>query len=117
MAVRLSLVKMEPVIGLADETQDALGEYAEGDTVVLEDDSEDASADALDGEEASSGGVRLANVIRELRDRSNISLLLYDSESDQTLVSSARDVEVMREPGAALYRRSCGGEAGCIAGI
>lgn len=56
-----------------DETQDALGEYAEGDTVVLEDDSEDASADALDGEEASSGGVRLANVIRELRDRSNIS--------------------------------------------
>ena len=59
--------------------------------VVLEDDSEDASADALDGEEASSGGVRLANVIRELRDRSNISLLLYDSESDQTLVSSARD--------------------------
>ena len=78
-----------------DETQDALGEYAEGDTVVLEDDSEDASADALDGEEASSGGVRLANVIRELRDRSNISLLLYDSESDQTLVSSARDVEVM----------------------
>ena len=32
------------------ETQDALGEYAEGDTVVLEDDSEDASADALDGE-------------------------------------------------------------------
>ncbi|MFQ8842355.1 MAG: hypothetical protein ACLR8P_17080 [Clostridium fessum] len=48
--------------------------------MVLEDDSEDASADALDGEEASSGGVRLANVIRELRDRSNISLLLYDSE-------------------------------------
>lgn len=82
---------------VGDETQDALGEYAEGDTVVLEDDSEDASADALDGEEASSGGVRLANVIRELRDRSNISLLLYDSESDQTLVSSARDVEVMRD--------------------
>ena len=49
------------------------GEYAEGDTVELEDDSE-VSADALDGEEASSGGVRLANVIRELRDRSNISL-------------------------------------------
>ena len=50
-----------------DETQDALGEYAEGDTVVLEDDSEDASADAsadaLDGEEASSGGVRLANAV------------------------------------------------------
>ena len=91
-----------------DETQDALGEYAEGDTVVLEDDSEDASADALDGEEASSGGVRLANVIRELRDRSNISLLLYDSESDQTLVSSARDVEVMRE----RVRRYIVGHAG-----
>ena len=90
------------------ETQDALGEYAEGDTVVLEDDSEDASADALDGEEASSGGVRLANVIRELRDRSNISLLLYDSESDQTLVSSARDVEVMRE----RVRRYIVGHAG-----
>ena len=91
-----------------DETQDALGEYAEGDTVVLEDDSEDASADALDGEEASSGGVRLANVIRELRDRSNISLLLYDSESDQTLVSSARDVEVMRD----RVRRYIVGHAG-----
>ena len=90
------------------ETQDALGEYAEGDTVVLEDDSEDASADALDGEEASSGGVRLANVIRELRDRSNISLLLYDSESDQTLVSSARDVEVMRD----RVRRYIVGHAG-----
>lgn len=87
-----------------DETQDALGEYAEGDTVVLEDDSEDA----LDGEEASSGGVRLANVIRELRDRSNISLLLYDSESDQTLVSSARDVEVMRD----RVRRYIVGHAG-----
>lgn len=91
-----------------DETQDALGKYAEGDTVVLEDDSEDASADALDGEEASSGGVRLANVIRELRDRSNISLLLYDSESDQTLVSSARDVEVMRD----RVRRYIVGHAG-----
>lgn len=75
------------------KTLDALDEYAEGDTVVLEDESEDA----LDSKEASSGGVRLANVIRELRDRSNISLLLYDSESDQTLVSSARDVEVMRD--------------------
>lgn len=85
-----------------------LGEYAEGDTVVLEDDSEYASADALDGEEASSGGVRLANVIRELRDRSNISLLLYDSESDQTLVSSARDVEVMRN----RVRRYIVGHAG-----
>lgn len=94
--------------GAGDETQDALGEYAEGDTVVLEDDSEDASADALDGEEASSGGVRLANVIRELRDRSNISLLLYDSESDQTLVSSARDVEVMRN----RVRRYIVGHAG-----
>lgn len=94
--------------GAGDETQDALGEYAEGDTVVLEDDSEDASADALDGEEALSGGVRLANVIRELRDRSNISLLLYDSESDQTLVSSARDVEVMRN----RVRRYIVGHAG-----
>jgi len=62
----------------------------------------------MDGEEASSGGVRLANVIRELRDRSNISLLLYDSESDQTLVSSARDVEVMRD----RVRRYIVGHAG-----
>ena len=56
MTVRLSLVKWTGDRA-GDETQDALGEYAEGDTVVLEDDSEDASADALDGEEASSGGV------------------------------------------------------------
>ena len=91
------------------ETQDALGEYAEGDTVVLRRmTGRMASADALDGEEASSGGVRLANVIRELRDRSNISLLLYDSESDQTLVSSARDVEVMRD----RVRRYIVGHAG-----
>lgn len=80
----------------AGETEEAPDEYAEGDTVVLEE-PEDGSADAVDESEASSGGVRLANVIRELRDRSNISLLLYDSESDQTLVSSARDVEVMRD--------------------
>ena len=45
-----------------DETQDALGEYAEGDTVVLEDDSEDASADALDGEE----------ILRSKEDRDNV---------------------------------------------
>ena len=83
---------------------------------MLEDDSEDASADALDGEEASSGGVRLANVIRELRDRSNISLLLYDSESDQTLVSSARDVESC-VTGCGAISSVMRGEAGCIAGI
>ena len=46
-----------------DETQDALGEYAEGDTVVLEDDSEDASADALDGEE---------EILRSKEDRDNV---------------------------------------------
>ena len=72
--------------------------------------------DVLDREEASSGGVRLANVIRELRDRSNISLLFYMTARYQTLVSSARDGEVMRDRCGAISS-VMRGEAGCIAGI
>ncbi len=83
----------------ADEKPDQQDEISDGDTVVLDDDTEDAeeNSESDDLAETTSGGARLANVIRELRDRSNVSLLLYDSESDQTLVSSARDVEVMRD--------------------
>ena len=39
----------------------------------------------------------LAGVVQRLRDTSNITLLIYDSLKDQTLVSSVRDIEVMRE--------------------
>lgn len=39
---------------------------------------------------------QLAEVVRELRDTSNITLLIYDSMKDQTLVSSGRDVEIMQ---------------------
>jgi len=54
---------------------------------------------------------RLASLVRELRDRSNITLLIYDSMKDQALVSSARDIEVLRERvrqyivGHDIYRR------------
>lgn len=86
-----------------EDSEDEYGgndEFRDGSTVVLEDDTENLqgeSEEKADSEEISSGGIRLASVIRELRDRSNVSLLLYDSETDQTLVSSARDVEVMRD--------------------
>lgn len=39
---------------------------------------------------------QLADVVRQLRDTSNITLLIYDSMKDQTLVSSGRDVEIMQ---------------------
>lgn len=38
----------------------------------------------------------LAGMVRELRDTSNITLLIYDSIRDQTLVSSTRDMELLR---------------------
>ena len=44
-----------------------------------------------------SGAERLASVVTYLRDTSNITLLIYDSIKDQTLVSSARDIEVLRD--------------------
>lgn len=39
----------------------------------------------------------LAEMVRELRDTSNITLLIYDSIRDQTLVSSTRDMEILRD--------------------
>ncbi|MEG0987871.1 MAG: HAMP domain-containing sensor histidine kinase [Clostridium sp.] len=39
----------------------------------------------------------LSGVITQLRDTSNITLLIYDSIKDQTLVSSAGDIEVLKE--------------------
>lgn len=39
----------------------------------------------------------LAEMVRELRDTSNITLLIYDSIRDQTLVSSTRDMESLKE--------------------
>lgn len=38
----------------------------------------------------------LASVVQELRDTSNIITLIYDSISNQTLLSSAQDIELMR---------------------
>ncbi len=46
---------------------------------------------------ALTGTERLANVVTYLRDTSNITLLIYDSIKGQTLVSSARDIEVLRD--------------------
>lgn len=39
----------------------------------------------------------LAEMVRELRDTSNITLLIYDSIHDQTLVSSTRDIESLKD--------------------
>lgn len=57
---------------------------------------------SLDGQGADSreqleGRQSLADVIVSLRDTSNITLLIYDSIKDKTLVSSARDIDVLKE--------------------
>lgn len=44
-----------------------------------------------------SGAERLANVVTNLRDRSNITVLIYDSMKAQTMVSSARDYEALQD--------------------
>ncbi|MDD6073700.1 MAG: HAMP domain-containing protein, partial [Clostridium sp.] len=44
-----------------------------------------------------SGVERLASVVRKLRDTSNVTLLIYDSIKDQTLVSSTRDMEMLKD--------------------
>lgn len=49
------------------------------------------------GEVTVSGARRLADVVRYLRDTSNITLLIYDSMKDKTLVSSIRDIELMKD--------------------
>lgn len=50
-----------------------------------------------DGEKSNTGVERLASMVRELRDTSNITLLIYDSIKDQTLVSSTRDMDILRD--------------------
>lgn len=47
--------------------------------------------------DSESGASRMANVVRYLRDTSNITLLIYDSMKDKTLVSSIRDIELMKD--------------------
>ena len=46
---------------------------------------------------ASNNAQNLANVIVRLRDRSNITLLIYDSIKDKTLVSSSKDIEALKD--------------------
>lgn len=65
---------------------EAGGSSLEGVDAVLNED-EDA---------ANSNVEELASVVQELRDTSNIITLIYDSISNQTLLSSARDIEIMR---------------------
>ena len=50
-----------------------------------------------DGSGTGSSVERLASVVRKLRDTSNITLLIYDSIKDQTLVSSTRDMEMLKD--------------------
>lgn len=58
----------------------------------------DAGNGSSETEKSANTGVeRLASMVRELRDTSNITLLIYDSIKDQTLVSSTRDMEILRD--------------------
>ncbi len=50
-----------------------------------------------DSDGTGSGVERLASVVRKLRDTSNVTLLIYDSIKDQTLVSSTRDMEMLKD--------------------
>ena len=49
-----------------------------------------------DADTANDNAEELASVVQELRDTSNIMILIYDSISNQTLLSSARDIEILR---------------------
>ena len=55
---------------------------------------------------------RLAEVVRDLRDTSNVAILIYDNVTDQTLISSPRDIETMEErvQGYILGRNAFRGE-------
>lgn len=70
--------------GAQEELDDNLGGLVTGEDL-------DAADNPQDSVEI------LARVVQRLRDTSNITLLIYDSLKDQTLVSSVRDIEVMRE--------------------
>lgn len=52
----------------------------------------EAGGDALDDEDE-----ELIKVITQLRDTSNITLLIYDGIKGKTLVSSAKDIDVLKE--------------------
>ena len=78
--------------------------YTEIDNIVRRE--TESGSSALDGvdavlnedeEAASTNAKELAAVVQELRDTSNITMLIYDSISNKTLLSSARDIEIMRE--------------------
>lgn len=78
--------------------------YTEIDNIVRRE--TESGSSALDGvdavlnedeEAASTNAKELAAVVQELRDTSNITMLIYDSISNKTLLSSARDSEIMRE--------------------
>lgn len=63
--------------------------YSEIDTIIQKARAE--NRDILDDEDE-----ELVNVITRLRNTSNITLLIYDGIKDKTLVSSARDINVLK---------------------
>lgn len=63
--------------------------YSEIDTIIQKARAE--NRDILDDEDE-----ELVNVITQLRNASNITLLVYDGIKDKTLVSSARDINVLK---------------------
>lgn len=64
--------------------------YTTIDTIIQQKPEE--GGDALDDEDE-----ELVHVITQLRNASNITLLIYDSIKDKTLVSSARDIDILKE--------------------
>lgn len=61
-----------------------------------QDDGDAAAGDDLDSGEIDSTQ-ELTSVITRLRDTSNITLLIYDSIKDKTLVSSAKDIDILKD--------------------
>lgn len=71
--------------------------YTSIDTIIQAERAEGEGA--LDNVEATdvAGSESLSGVITRLRDTSNITLLIYDGIKDKTLVSSARDIDMLKE--------------------
>lgn len=71
--------------------------YTSIDTIIQAERAEGQSA--LDNVNATDavGSESLSAVITQLRDASNITLLIYDGMKDKTLVSSARDIDMLKE--------------------
>ena len=69
-------------------------QQAEGEKALSEAEGELNGDAPLSGEQEAK---RLSDTILQMRERSNITLLIYDSMQDTAMVSSSRDIDMLRE--------------------